>query len=52
MLLAKARVLQDKISLGSINQKEKRIFTTNISKLLKLKYFDYELSEELLNQIR
>ena len=52
MLLAKARVLQEKISLGNINKKEKRDFTTIINKLFKLKYFDYELCDELLNQIR
>ena len=52
LLLAKARILQDKISLGSIKKKEKRDFTTIINKLFKLKYFDYELCDELLDQIR
>ena len=49
LLLGKARILQDKITLGSINKKEKRDFTTIINKLFKLNYFDYELCEELLN---
>ena len=52
LLLSKARIIQDKITLGTINQKEKRNFTTIINNLLKLKIFDYELSEKLLDQIR
>ena len=39
LLLSKARPLQEKISLGTINYKEKRNFTSIINKLLKLKYF-------------
>ena len=49
LLLSKARIIQEKISLGTINQKEKRNFTTIIIKLLKLKYFNKDLVDEFLN---
>ena len=52
LLLARARNLQDKISLDTINQKEKREFTTIFNEILILKYFKLELCEELLNQNR
>ena len=51
-ILAKSKILQSKVSLGSISKKEKRVFKTSINKLFKLKNFNYELCEELLSQIR
>ena len=50
-ILARNRILNDKIIKNTINEKEKKIFASNLKKLKDINYFDEKLCNILLKSI-
>ena len=50
-ILARKKILNDKIIKNTINEKEKKIFASNLKKLKDINYFDEKLCNILLKSI-